>query len=159
VGRASNASIKPNAEGSLYSYVPSKAAAGVATGLFAILFALLAFWVARASKGSLRYMWPFLVGLLAEAVGYAMRAVSADNIQSVGLYAGSQVVCRSARACRLYSCCPQLLILAPVFMAATLYMSYGRLVVAMQSVGEKCSWLKPRWVTKTFVAFDGRSCF
>ncbi|KAG8531303.1 uncharacterized protein KY384_002931 [Bacidia gigantensis] len=50
-----------------------------------------------------------------------------------------------------------LLLLAPAFFAATLYMELGKIALALQA-GDRCL-IKPRWLTRTFVAGDVLSFF
>lgn len=85
-------------------------------------------------------MAPFLIGVFLEAVGYFLRAASARKPEQVGLYIGQTLP----------------IILAPAFLAASVYMSYGRIIAF---VGERHSPIRASRVTKLFVTFDVLSFF
>jgi len=45
-----------------------------------------------------------------------------------------------------------LILIAPAFLAASIYMTLGRIIFMLD--GEKCSLIKLKWLTKIFVAGD-----
>ena len=85
-------------------------------------------------------MVPFVLGAAMEAVGYFLRRASAGSPTQTGLYIGQTLP----------------IILAPAFLAASVYMSFGRVI---RFVGEHHSPVRASRVTKIFVAFDVLSFF
>ncbi len=79
-----------------------------------------------------KFMIPFLVGVLMEALGYFVRRASAATPNKTGLYIGQTLP----------------VILAPAFLAASIYMVYGRIIA---QVGERYSPVRASKVTKLFV--------
>lgn len=79
---------------------------------------------------------PFFIGTLLEAVGYIARAVSSSNKEALTPFIIQSV----------------LLLIAPAFYAATIYMLFGRLLRAMQC--EKLMLVSARFGTAFFVCGD-----
>lgn len=77
-------------------------------------------------------MVPFLLGVLLEVLGYFLRRASAGSPDQVGLFIGQTLP----------------IILAPAFLAASVYMSYGRIITF---VGERHSSIRATRVTRIFV--------
>ncbi|KAI1769183.1 RTA1-domain-containing protein [Hypoxylon sp. FL1150] len=123
---------------SFYKYDPSEAVAAVATALFGIAFIWSTFMTIR------KRAWVWTVQLLAifmEVLGYGDRIKSAGDPTNLNLYAVQFCV----------------IILAPVLMAAAVYVVFGRIVVHVvpaQQRTTKLLWVPPRWITPIFVSFD-----
>ncbi|KAL4898702.1 RTA1 like protein-domain-containing protein [Aspergillus ambiguus] len=117
----------------LYRYVPSIPAGAI----MAVVFGLLAIaYLYRIIRHRTYYFLPFFVGLLFEAAGYIARIFSHFDINALGPYIVQTM----------------LILVAPPLFAASIYMTLGRLVVAL---GEEPASLVPvRWMTKVFVVGD-----
>ena len=119
----------------LFGYSPSFAAAIAVGALFTLLFLAHLFFAVRYRA---RLMIPFLIGVLLEALGYFIRRASAGEPSKTGLYIGQTLP----------------IILAPAFLAASVYMSFGRII---QLVGERYSPVRASRVTKIFVGVSKAS--
>ncbi|KAH8897320.1 RTA1-domain-containing protein [Thozetella sp. PMI_491] len=117
----------------LWHYVPSQVAAIVFAALFTVITALHG-W--KMFSGRFWFCLPFFIGGIFEIVGYIGRALAYDHTGDLLPYLIQSIF----------------LILAPVFFAASLYMTYGRCVRAVQ--GEKWAPISPRWSTRLFVLGD-----
>ncbi|KAJ5125661.1 hypothetical protein N7526_007838 [Penicillium atrosanguineum] len=118
-----------------YYYSPSSAAAGIFLVLFGLSSVLHFYQLVRTRTW---FMIAFLIGGLMETVGYVGRLLS--SFQTPNFTKGPYII-QSA-----------LLLIAPAFFAASIYMTLGRIIQMMD--GEKCSVIKPRWLTKIFVIGD-----
>ncbi|KAF2496162.1 RTA1-domain-containing protein [Lophium mytilinum] len=117
----------------LYRYKPSLPAAVI----FIVLFAVTTFFhVFQCWKHRSLFMIALIVGGTFEFVGYAGRAVSAHNTQSLNPYIIQTI----------------LILLGPSLFAATIYMILGRLIRRVD--GEKYSPIRATWLTKIFVLGD-----
>ncbi|KAI0180842.1 RTA1-domain-containing protein [Hypoxylon sp. FL1284] len=125
-------------QASFYLYDPSVAVAAVACVLFGLAFVWSTFMTIRKRA----WVWIVqLVALLMEVVGYAARIESANDPTNLNLYA-------------LQFC---VIILAPVLMAAAIYVVFGRIVVHVVPAQQRTMrllWVPPRWITPIFVACD-----
>lgn len=125
-----------------YVYNPSKVLPAIVAVLFGIVSIVHIFFGFRGR--SWVYWWAFIVGCIGETLGYIARQRSAYKpLQSeggLGLFAGQTLF----------------IILSPSFLAASLYMAFGRLTIW---VGEEHSFINPRKITKIFVTFDVISFF
>ncbi|KAB8304782.1 hypothetical protein EYC80_004130 [Monilinia laxa] len=120
----------------LYHYEPSTAAAVV----FVVLFALTAILhVYQLVSKRTWYFIPFIIGGLFEAIGYVGRLLSSQ--QDYGDWTTPPYVMQSL-----------LILLAPAFFAASIYMVLGRIIVLTD--GEQYSIIPARWLTKLFVFGD-----
>ncbi|OJJ43481.1 hypothetical protein ASPZODRAFT_136359 [Penicilliopsis zonata CBS 506.65] len=119
----------------LYYYNPSSAAAGIFLVLFG-LGALLHFY--QLVRTRTWFMIPFLIGAILETVGYVGRLLS--SFQSPNWTTGPYII-QSA-----------LLLIAPAFFAASIYMELGRIVRVLEA--EKLAVVPVRWLTAIFVTGD-----
>lgn len=118
---------------------------------FCVLFALSAIYISAlmvllARKGKhipkptrkryVNMMIPFLVGFLLETVGYIGRLINHNDNTALGPYILQSIT----------------ILIAPAFMAATLYMVFGEIVKAFD--GYKYCYIPIRWFTKIFVIGD-----
>jgi len=120
----------------LYRYNPSIAAAGVASGLFAIVTGVHIFqmWRSRAW-----FLTPLVLGGLFEVIGFAARAYSASQEApnwDLGPYIIQSV----------------LTLVAPALFAGSIYMILGRVI--LMTNGERYSMVRQKWLTKMFVCGD-----
>ncbi|KAH7086065.1 RTA1 like protein-domain-containing protein [Paraphoma chrysanthemicola] len=120
-------------EESNYKYVPSVAAAGIFIVLFIILFII---HLVRLVKTRTWFCIPFLIGALLEILGYIGRALGKSNPTSTGPYVMQAL----------------LILLGPIFFAASIYMFLGRIIVATNSASY--SLIRPTRLTKLFVGGD-----
>ncbi|RAL67917.1 hypothetical protein DID88_008642 [Monilinia fructigena] len=119
----------------LYHYEPSTAAAVV----FVVLFALTAILhVYQLVSKRTWYFIPFIVGGLFEAIGYIGRLLSSR--EDYGDWTTPPYVMQSL-----------LILLAPAFFAASIYMVLGRIIVLTD--GEQYSIIPARWLTKLLIFF------
>lgn len=119
----------------LYLYDPSLAAACI----FIILFACTA--VAHLVVLLKRRTWyfvPFLIGIFCEIIGYAGRALSATQTPNWSVFP--------------YALQSLMLLIAPSFLAASIYGMLGRTIAATR--GEAYSPIPPKKLTKVFVTSD-----
>ncbi|KAL3461789.1 RTA1 like protein-domain-containing protein [Aspergillus heterothallicus] len=134
---------------SVYFYEPSLAAAVVfaATYLIPFVYHLQISYVAYRNNKYFRFSYsvPLLIAALAEVNGYGQRAGSTQSHQDIGLFSTSQTM----------------IVLAPVFVCASLYILLSRIIRAVQPEGidEKelrvvNGWLKVTWLPKIFVTLD-----
>lgn len=136
----------------LYHYDPSLPAAIVFIVVFSILAVAQSFTLIR---NRLWFFIPFTIGVIrkqfnpvnhgqvtynttVEVIGYIGRAINAS--QSPDWTLGPYI---------MQSLC---LLLPPIFFAASIYMTLGRLVRAVN--GEKCCPIRVAWITKAFVIGD-----
>jgi len=125
-----------------YAYQPNKILPWICLILFALAFSVMSIFACCIRKTrSFNYMWPMLIGILLETVGYGARAVSAKhpsgNEHSTAYYS--------------YLIQTILVVLAPSLLAASIYMTFGRIA---RYVGEEHSPMRPKFITLTFVLFD-----
>jgi hypothetical protein len=138
-----------NPNDSIYFYNPSLGAAI----LFAILFIPPLAWhvwsvfFAPRTHGYVRtrYYIPLLIGAALEVAGYGVRCGSVKNPSDVGLYATSS----------------SFVVIAPVFICASLYLLMKRLILATNAKtgdgkSQRILGISPRWLPRIFVASD---CF
>lgn len=142
---------------SIYFYDPSLGAAILFTVLYTppFLWHLWCVAVAPRTRGYARtlYYIPMVIGAAFEVIGYAVRCGSTRSPNDVGLYASSATF----------------IVLAPVFICASLYMLIARPVPSTtddelsgqdDAEGEKeqqklrILWIKPRWLPRLFVGSD-----
>ncbi|PWY72618.1 RTA1-domain-containing protein [Aspergillus eucalypticola CBS 122712] len=125
----------PAMEFILYYYTPSAAAAGIFVVLFGISTVLHFLQLVRTRTW---FMIPFFIGGILEAIGYVGRLLS--SLESPDYSTGS------------YAMQSALILIAPAFLAASIYMTLGRIIRMVQA--EHYSVFKLKWVTKIFVAGD-----
>lgn len=120
-------------EGTIYGYAPSLGA----NAFFAAFFGLAL--VIQLYFGIRHKTWTYMIavgsGCLAEAIGYIGRILMNNNPYDMGGFT-IQVV---------------LLIFAPAFLAAGIYLTLKHLVIQF---GEEWSRLRPAWYTYIFIACD-----
>lgn len=135
---------------SIYFYNPSLAASILFTILyfFPFLYHLyMTILAPRAGKyNRFGYFIPILIGALLEVAGYATRSASVQQPSDVPLYAASST----------------LIVLAPVFVCASLYVLTRRLIQS-GSGGEKPGYIFNRcipvsWLPTIFITLDIISC-
>ncbi|RAH54087.1 RTA1 like protein [Aspergillus piperis CBS 112811] len=119
----------------LYYYTPSAAAAGIFVVLFGISTVLHLLQLVRTRTW---FMIPFFIGGILETIGYVGRLLS--SLESPDYSTGS------------YAMQSALILIAPAFLAASIYMTLGRIIRMVQA--EHYSVFKLKWVTKIFVAGD-----
>ncbi|EMR69789.1 putative rta1 domain protein [Eutypa lata UCREL1] len=88
------------------------------------------------------YLTALVIGALCETIGYAGRIVSAS--EEPGCWTLGPFITQNI-----------LILVAPTFMAASIYMILGRIIVLTD--GERYSLIKRRWLTKIFVSGDAVS--
>ncbi|KAJ6005439.1 hypothetical protein N7451_003383 [Penicillium sp. IBT 35674x] len=119
----------------LYNYDPSPSAAVA----FAVFFGLsAAFHIWQVLRNRSWFFIPFVIGGIFEAVGYAARYYSAKQTPD---WTTMPYVIQEL-----------LLLLAPSFFAASIYMILGRVIRLLN--GESNSLIRPSWLTKIFVTGD-----
>jgi hypothetical protein len=123
----------PSFDWKMYRYTPSLAAAILFLTLFTILTVLHVYSYTRSRRTSIIYI---ILGGLCEIAGFGARIGSHfDNA------AWAPFIIQGT-----------LLLIGPLFFAATVYMMLGRTV---QCAGaEKLSRVRPRWYTRVFVTAD-----
>lgn len=119
-----------------YYYEPSMAAAVVFTVLFGVATLVHTYQMVRSRTW---FMLPFVIGGIFETVGYVGRALSAA--ENPGPYDKIPYIVQSL-----------LLLVAPPFFAASIYMELGRVVMVVE--GEAKLFIRRSWLTKTFVLGD-----
>ncbi|RJE25028.1 RTA1 domain protein [Aspergillus sclerotialis] len=116
-----------------YPYTPSQSAGYAFVAIFAILtiahFALM--FPYRAA-----YFIPLIIGGICETFGYYGRAWSHEDRTEIGPWALQQI----------------LILCAPPFIAATIYMVLGRIIRAFDA--EHLSSIRTKWLTAIFVIND-----
>ncbi|CEL10485.1 hypothetical protein ASPCAL13604 [Aspergillus calidoustus] len=134
---------------SLYFYDPSLAAAVVFAAIYlgTFFYHLYISYHAYRNDKYFRFSYsvPLLIAALAEVNGYGQRAGSTQAHQDIGLFSTSQTM----------------IVLAPVFVCASLYILLSRIIRAVQPEGidEKeirvlNGWIKVIWLPKIFVTLD-----
>ncbi|KAL2446264.1 hypothetical protein ABEF95_008825 [Exophiala dermatitidis] len=118
-----------------YEYLPQQTAALAFVALFALatIVQLVYLFVLRPRPW---YFIPFILGGIAETFGYYGRSESHKDPRSLGPWIMQNL----------------LLLAAPPFLAATVYMIFRRLTNALDA--NKLSFISPRWLTKIYVLID-----
>ncbi|CDO96626.1 unnamed protein product [Kluyveromyces dobzhanskii CBS 2104] len=139
-----------------YRYQPSKAGALAVCIIFVVLLGLFILMIITSAMKfdrksgrrdrkikncTIMRFLPFLVGITAEVVGYALRYISAKDTDKMMPYILQSV----------------LLLVAPAFYAATIYMIFGQLLHYLEC--PDISIVPARWSTTIFVAGDVVSFF
>ncbi|KAF7871628.1 hypothetical protein EAF04_003735 [Stromatinia cepivora] len=120
----------------LYHYSPSTAAAII----FVVLFGITALvHIYQLITKRTWYFVPFIIGGLFELIGYIGRFLSSR--QAYGKWTLGPYIMQSL-----------LILLAPAFFAASIYMVLGRIIVLTD--GEQYSVIRAKWLTKIFVTGD-----
>ncbi|KAJ5629134.1 RTA1-domain-containing protein [Penicillium herquei] len=119
----------------LYYYTPSAAAAAIFIVLFGLSTLLHFYQLVRTRTW---FMVPFVIGGILETIGYVGRILS--SFQAPNFTTGPYII-QSA-----------LILIAPAFLAASIYMTLGRIIEMLD--GERCSMIKLKWLTKIFVFGD-----
>ncbi|KAL2819066.1 RTA1 like protein-domain-containing protein [Aspergillus cavernicola] len=122
-------------EFTFYYYSPSAAAAGIFVGLFGVCTLLHIYQLIRTRTW---FMIPFAIGGIMEVIGYVGRLLSSTESPD---WTQGPYIMQSA-----------LILIAPAFLAASIYMILGRIIVMLDA--EKCSIIRLRFLTKLFVAGD-----
>ncbi|RSL53636.1 hypothetical protein CEP53_007686 [Fusarium sp. AF-6] len=120
----------------LWKYLPSLEGAAISAALFSI--ATIAHLL-RLSKNRSWFAIPFPIGGMMEVIGFATRAVAREKTGQLMPY-----VIQNTN-----------ILLAPVFFAASIYMTLGRLI--RMTNGERHSIISLKWLTKIFVTSDVHS--
>ncbi|EHK21853.1 uncharacterized protein TRIVIDRAFT_151640 [Trichoderma virens Gv29-8] len=124
----------------LYHYYPNKGAAGAFVALFT-LSALAHLY--KLVRHRVWYFIPFITGLIFEAVGYLGRNISAG--QSPNWTTGPYILQSLT------------LLLGPTLLAASIYMTLGRLIRLLHA--DAYSLIRTTWLTKVFLFGDVSSFF
>ncbi|KAH5310173.1 hypothetical protein HBI81_050220 [Parastagonospora nodorum] len=117
----------------LWPYTPT-IAAGVVAALVFFVLTILHTW--KLIKNRTWFCVPFVIGGLAETIGYAARAAAHNDTVSTTPY-----IIQST-----------LILVAPILFAASVYMTLGRLIARTDSASY--SIIRAKWVTKIFVTGD-----
>ncbi|KFA72166.1 hypothetical protein S40288_07083 [Stachybotrys chartarum IBT 40288] len=117
----------------LWLYIPSTAAAGIFTALFALGTAVV-FW--RMIKSSAWFCSVFVLGGLLEVAGYAARAIAENRTEQLMPYVFQSTF----------------ILVAPALFAASVYMVLGRTVQNIRA--ESLSIVPVTWLTTIFVCGD-----
>ncbi|KAK7053346.1 envelope glycoprotein [Paramarasmius palmivorus] len=117
----------------LYHYVPSMPAAMVAAAVFGLSIGAHGWQIRRARTW---YMVPLVISLFVEQIGYVVRIFSHRNNKDVIPYVTQLIA----------------ILIAPAFIAASIYMILRRLIDMLQ--GEQYSLIPAKWLTKIFVSGD-----
>ncbi|KAJ5773782.1 hypothetical protein N7457_008678 [Penicillium paradoxum] len=119
----------------LYHYDPSAGAALAFAAVFG-LTTIIHIW--QLGRNRAWYFTPFVIGGFLEALGYLARYASARETPNwtTGVYVTQSLM----------------LLLAPAFFAASIYMILGRIIRLLN--GTSCSLIRPSWLTKIFVTGD-----
>ncbi|KAL2863139.1 RTA1 domain-containing protein [Aspergillus lucknowensis] len=134
---------------SVFFYDASLPAAAAFSAIYLIpfIYHLYISYVAYKTGQYFRFSFsvPILVGALLETIGYGQRSSSTQNVQDIGMFATSQTM----------------IVLAPVFVCASLYILLSRVMRFTQPEGtaEKEAkvlngFLKVSWLPKIFVTLD-----
>ncbi|KAG9668870.1 RTA1 protein, partial [Aureobasidium melanogenum] len=118
----------------LYAYTPSAAAAGAFMGIFAVATVAHIFYLPKLRQC---FFIPMIIGGIMEVGGLYGRFwghSSKNNFKAYVLQA-------------------LLLTPAPIFLAATMYMTLGRVIIALDADKDH-TLIRPRWLSKIFVLFD-----
>lgn len=122
----------------LWYYDPSKPLCYVGLVAFAIVTAYHVFMICKFKS---LYFLPFIIGGASQVGGYGARIASADNKEALGAYIGQSL----------------LLLLPPIFYAASIYMVLKKVIVHERA--EQYSIMGVKNMTKIFVTFDCISLF
>ncbi|KAJ4315768.1 hypothetical protein N0V94_005787 [Neodidymelliopsis sp. IMI 364377] len=117
----------------MYRYVPSLALGILFVILFSIMAAMHTFAYCRHRKANTIYM---ILGALCEIAGFSARIASHYNNQSWAPFIIQGT----------------LLLIGPLFFAATVYMMLGQLIVSADAAS--VSRIRPVWYTRLFVGAD-----
>ncbi|RSL88237.1 hypothetical protein BHE90_006585 [Fusarium euwallaceae] len=117
----------------LWKYLPSLEGAAISAALFGIVTIA---HTLRLSKNRSWFAIPFPIGGMMEVIGFATRAVAREKTGQLMPY-----VIQNTN-----------ILLAPVFFAASIYMTLGRLI--RMTNGERHSIISLKWLTKIFVTGD-----
>ncbi|RVD87286.1 uncharacterized protein DFL_001528 [Arthrobotrys flagrans] len=123
----------PGSDVYLWKYLPSIPASAVFLGLFAIV---TAFHCWRIFGSRTWFCIPFAVGGIFQVTGYGVRIYCYYHTEQIASYAIQS----------------SLIILAPIFYAASIYMVLRRLICSVK--GERFSPVRARWLTWIFVTGD-----
>ncbi|KAJ5586888.1 uncharacterized protein N7459_002653 [Penicillium hispanicum] len=118
-----------------YYYAPSTAAATIFVVLFGLSTLVHSYQLLRTRTW---FMIPFLIGGIFETIGYIGRLLSSLETTT---YTEGPYVMQST-----------LILIAPAFLAASVYMTLGRIIRMLDA--ERSSLIKLKWLTKIFVAGD-----
>ncbi|EED22361.1 conserved hypothetical protein [Talaromyces stipitatus ATCC 10500] len=118
-----------------YYYTPSNAAAVIFIVLFG-LSSLLHFY--QLVQTRTWFMIPFLIGAIFETIGYVGRFLASSEAPD---FTKGPYILQSA-----------LILIAPAFLAASIYMALGRIICMLEA--EKLFIIRVGWLTKTFVTGD-----
>ncbi|KAK5740508.1 hypothetical protein LTR17_004545 [Elasticomyces elasticus] len=119
-----------------YHYAPSMAAAI----LFIVLFGIAtSVHMAQMIRSRTWFMIPFVIGGVLETIGYIGRALSANETK--GEWTLGPYIIQTLMT-----------LIAPAFLAASIYMELGRIVIMIN--GEKVLFIRRAWLTKIFVGGD-----
>ncbi|KAJ5835386.1 RTA-like protein [Penicillium robsamsonii] len=124
----------------LYHYDPSASSAVAFAAVFG-LTAAIHIW--QLGRNRTWYFIPFIIGGLFEAFGYLARYASAQEAPD---FTTKPYIAQSL-----------MLLLAPAFFAASIYMILGRIIRLLDAAS--CSLVRPSWLTKIFVTGDVLSFF
>jgi len=121
----------------------SLAAAGIFCALFALTF-ILHTWQMIATRSW--FLTALVVGALVETAGFATRIINAmeersENTNGVGCFTEAPLIVSTV-----------CLLVAPAFMAASIYMILGRIMRLVDA--DKYSIIRRSWLTKIFVVGD-----
>ncbi|KAI4720067.1 RTA1-domain-containing protein [Aureobasidium sp. EXF-10727] len=118
----------------LYAYTPSAAAAGAFMAIFGIATAAHIFYLPKLRQC---FFIPMILGGIMEVGGLYGRYWGHSDKNNFKAYVLQAL----------------LLTPAPIFLAATMYMTLGRVIVALESDKDH-TLIRPRWLSKIFVLFD-----
>ena len=120
----------------LFDYCPSLGVSIAATVLFALITFTHTFLATTHRKP---FCWVLIMGALWETAGYAIRSYNITSQSSSGIYTAQFL----------------LILLAPLWINAFIYMTMGRMIHFFLPAGEdKIFGVRARKVTKIFVWFD-----
>jgi RTA1 like protein len=127
----------------IYPYHPSRASAVVFSVLFAIWLVwhtYLAFWLPRSQKQKHRYTIPLFIASALSTAGWITRVVNCGDLSSIPLYAASS----------------SWIVIAPIFVCATLYLLLKHLVnICLPEGPERVLFrISPRWLGRLFISSD-----
>jgi hypothetical protein len=124
--------------GSYYAYTPST----VAAAIFAIIYIIFTITSLVQTIRMRSWIWFVMIfASLMETIGYVSRVASTKNVDAKGPFVISFV----------------LIILAPVVVAASIYILFGRIVFYITPQEKRTTrflWVPPRFLTPIFMTFD-----